>query len=122
MNIKEAKQEIINTVHAYLEKDENGEYVIPVERQRPVLLIGPPGIGKTAVMEQAAMECGINLVSYTMTHHTRQSAVGLPRILERDYCGKHFSVTEYTMSEIIGAVYRAMEETGSRPGLALINI
>ena len=24
MNIKEAKQEIINTVHAYLEKDENG--------------------------------------------------------------------------------------------------
>ena len=51
MNIKQAKQEIINTVQAYLTKDETGEYAIPVERQRPVLLIGPPGIGKTAIME-----------------------------------------------------------------------
>ena len=40
MNIKQAKQEIINTVQAYLTKDETGEYAIPVERQRPVLLIG----------------------------------------------------------------------------------
>ena len=39
MNIKQAKQEIINTVQAYLTKDETGEYAIPVERQRPVLLI-----------------------------------------------------------------------------------
>ena len=54
MNIKQAKQEIINTVQAYLTKDETGEYAIPVERQRPVLLIGPPGIGKTAIMEQVA--------------------------------------------------------------------
>ena len=61
MNIKQAKQEIINTVQAYLTKDETGEYAIPVERQRPVLLIGPPGIGKTAIMEQVAQECGINL-------------------------------------------------------------
>ena len=34
MNIKQAKQEIINTVQAYLTKDETGEYAIPVERQR----------------------------------------------------------------------------------------
>ena len=53
MNIKQAKQEIINTVQAYLTKDETGEYAIPVERQRPVLLIGPPGIGKTAIMDQS---------------------------------------------------------------------
>ena len=71
MNIKQAKQEIINTVQAYLTKDETGEYAIPVERQRPVLLIGPPGIGKTAIMEQVAQECGINLVSYTITHIIR---------------------------------------------------
>lgn len=97
MNIKQAKQEIINTVQAYLTKDETGEYAIPVERQRPVLLIGPPGIGKTAIMEQVARECNINLVSYTITHHTRQSAIGLPFISKKNYDGNEMSVTEYTI-------------------------
>ena len=78
MHIKRAKEEIRNTIRAYLMKDEFGQYVIPAVRQRPVLLIGPPGIGKTAIMEQVARECAIGLVSYTITHHTRQSAVGNP--------------------------------------------
>ena len=78
LNIKEAKTEIIHTVQAYLDKDETGAYTIPPEKQRPILLMGPPGIGKTAIMEQVAEECGIGLVSYTITHHTRQSAIGLP--------------------------------------------
>ena len=52
----------------------------PSIRQRPMLLIGPPGIGKTQIMEQVAQECRIGLVAYTITHHTRQSAVGLPFI------------------------------------------
>ena len=82
MNIKQAKNEVIRTVRAYLEKRDNGEYVIPVIRQRPLLLLGAPGIGKTQIMEQVANECGIGLVSYTITHHTRQSAVGLPFIRE----------------------------------------
>ena len=80
MNIKRAKEEIKNTLRAYLQKDELGEYVIPPLRQRPILLMGPPGIGKTQIMEQVARECGVGLVSYTITHHTRQSAVGLPSI------------------------------------------
>lgn len=121
MNIKEAKQEIVNTVHAYLQKDENGEYVIPVERQRPVLLMGPPGIGKTAIMEQAAKECGINLVAYTITHHTRQSAIGLPFIEKKTYGGREVSVTEYTMSEIIAAIYDRMEETGIKEGILFLD-
>ena len=75
MNIGQAKQEIINTVKAYLLRDEKGEYRIPAIRQRPVFLMGPPGIGKTQIMEQIATECGIGLVSYTITHHTRQSVV-----------------------------------------------
>ena len=43
MNIKRAKEEIKDTIEAYLLKDEYGAYEIPSVRQRPVLLIGPPG-------------------------------------------------------------------------------
>ena len=121
MNIQEAKQEIIDTVEAYLAKDETGAYEIPVERQRPILLMGPPGIGKTAIMEQAAAECGINLVSYTITHHTRQSAIGLPFISKRDFGGREYSVTEYTMSEIIASVYEQIERSGVREGILFLD-
>ena len=74
MNIKQAKDYIENTVRLYLKKDEFGEYRIPVVRQRPVFLLGAPGIGKTAVMEQIAQELNIALVSYSMTHHTSHPA------------------------------------------------
>ena len=121
MNIKQAKDEIIHTVQAYLSKDETGEYKIPVIRQRPILLMGPPGIGKTQIMEQIAKECGIGLVSYTITHHTRQSAVGLPFIREKEFQGKTYQVTEYTMSEIIASVYQKMEETGLLEGILFID-
>ena len=121
MNIKRAKQEIKDTIEAYLMKDEMGEYAIPSIRQRPILLIGPPGVGKTQIMEQAARECGIGLVSYTITHHTRQSAVGLPFIEKRQFGGKEYTVTEYTMSEIVASVYNKMEETGLSEGILFID-
>lgn len=121
MNIKRAKQEIKNTIQVYLTKNEHGEYEIPSMRQRPVLLIGPPGIGKTQIMEQVARECGIGLVSYTITHHTRQSAIGLPFISEKTYSGKNVHVTEYTMSEIVAAIYNKIEDTGLSEGLLFID-
>ena len=121
MNIKRAKQEIRDSIEAYLAKDEFGEYRIPAIRQRPILLMGPPGIGKTQVMEQIARECGIALVSYTITHHTRQSAVGLPFIVKKNYGEEEFSVTEYTMSEIISSVYDKMEKTGLKEGILFID-
>ncbi len=121
MNIKQAKQEIINTVKAYLKKDDTGAYEIPVERQRPILMIGPPGIGKTAIMEQVALECGINLVSYTITHHTRQSAIGLPFISHKNYGGREYAVTEYTMSEIIASVYDQIEASGISEGILFLD-
>ena len=101
MNIKRAKEEIKDTIEAYLLKDEYGAYEIPSVRQRPVLLIGPPGVGKTQIMEQISRECEIGLVAYTITHHTRQSAIGLPFIVKKEYGGKPYSVTEYTMLSLI---------------------
>lgn len=121
MEINRAKQEIINTVKAYLKQDENGRTLIPEIRQRPILLIGPPGIGKTAIMEQAARECGIGLAAYTMTHHTRQSAMGLPFIQEKQFDGRTCSVTAYTMSEIIASVYEKIEQTGLQNGILFID-
>ena len=121
MNIKRAKNEIKDAIEAYLLKDEYGNYLIPEIRQRPLLLMGPPGIGKTQIMEQIAKECRIGLVAYTITHHTRQSAVGLPFIQEKEYGGKTVSVTEYTMSEIIASVYDKIEKTGIREGILFLD-
>jgi hypothetical protein len=121
MNIKEAKQQIKQAMTAYFSKDEYGNYEIPIEKQRPVFLIGAPGIGKTAIMEQIAQELGVGLVSYSMTHHTRQSALGLPFIVTKTYGGESFEVSEYTMSEIIATVYDVMETTGVKEGILFLD-
>ena len=121
MNIRQAKEAVRDTIRAYLSRDDSGHFLIPVERQRPLLLIGPPGIGKTAIMEQVARECGIGLVSYTITHHTRQSAIGLPVVSEREYDGHPMRVTEYTMSEIIASIYDEIERTGLREGILFLD-
>ncbi len=121
MNIASAKDQIKDTVEAYLQKDEAGMYAISPSRQRPVFLLGAPGIGKTAIMEQIAQELQIGIVSYSMTHHTRQSALGLPRIVHREFEGEGFEVSEYTMSEIISAVYDYMEKTGLKRGILFLD-
>ncbi len=121
MNIKEAKEQIKIAMRAYFTKDRFGNYRLPPEKQRPVFLMGPPGIGKTAVMEQIAQELGVGLVSYSMTHHTRQSALGLPFIETKVYGGHEVSVSEYTMSEIIASVYDLMEDTGLKEGILFLD-
>ncbi len=121
MNILEAKNEIKSAIRIYLEKDENGDYVIPEERQRPVFLIGAPGIGKTAIMSSIADELKIGYIGYTITHHTRQSAIGLPFIAQKEYGGRTYSVTEYTMSEIVSSVYEAIEKQGKKEGILFID-
>ena len=121
MNILEAKNEIKNTIKIYLAKDANGNYEIPVERQRPTLLIGAPGIGKTAIMSKIAAELDIGFLGYTITHHTRQSAIGLPFISKKTFGGKEYSVTEYTMSEIVAEVYEAIESQGKKEGILFID-
>ena len=121
MNIKQAKEQIQNAMTAYFTKTEYGDYAIPIERQRPIFLMGPPGVGKTAIMEQVAQELGVGLVSYSMTHHTRQSALGLPFITRKVYGGQEYDVSEYTMSEIIASVYDMMEATGLREGILFLD-
>ena len=121
MNIREAKQQIRNAMVAYFTKDEFGNYLLPPERQRPVFLIGAPGIGKTAIMEQIARELEVGFVASSMTHHTRQSALGLPFIASKNYGGVEYQVSEYTMSEIIASVYEAMEETGRTEGILFLD-
>lgn len=121
MNISEAKNEVKNAIRIYLSKDANGNYEVPVERQRPTLLIGAPGIGKTAIMSKIAAELDIGFLGYTITHHTRQSAIGLPFISKKIFGGKEYSVTEYTMSEIVAEVYEAIETQGKKEGILFID-
>lgn len=121
MNIKQAKEYIKDSVNLYLKKDEFGEYRVPVVRQRPIFLLGAPGIGKTAIMEQIAQELGVALVAYSMTHHTRQSALGLPFITEKTYGGENYQVSEYTMSEIIASIYETMEKSGIKEGILFLD-
>lgn len=121
MNIKEAKNYIKDTVRLYLKKDEDGEYKVPVVRQRPIFLLGAPGIGKTAIMEQVAAELSVAILSYSMTHHTRQSALGLPFISHKEYEGMEYDVSEYTMSEIIASIYEVMEKSGIKEGILFLD-
>ena len=113
MNIKEAKQQILNAIQSYLVKDEFGDYRISIEHQRPVFLLGAPGIGKTAIMEQIAQETGLNLITYSRAHQTRETAMGLPVIVTKNFVGADVQVSEYTMSEIIASVYRKIKERKS---------
>ena len=74
-------------------------------------------------MEQIASEMGVALLSYSMTHHTRQYALGLPFIVHKSYQGGavEYDVSEYTMSEIISAIYNMMEETGLKEGILFLD-
>ena len=121
MHIKEARKQLKNAVTAYNAKDEFGRPRIPLIQQRPVFLVGAPGIGKTAIVRQIAEEMDLAFVSYSMTHHTRQSALGLPYIVEKTFADETFSVSEYTMSEIIASVYEEMEKTGKKEGILFLD-
>lgn len=126
MNILQATTHLQNTVRAYLAKDAMGLPLIPTSAQRPVVLIGPPGIGKTAIVSQVARELGINFVSYSITHHTRQSALGLPYISSAqqgpdEAASAEVRVTRFTMSEIIAATHDAIAQTGRSEGILFLD-
>ena len=121
MDINKAKQQVKNTIEAYLATDENGRPLLETARQRPIFLVGAPGIGKTAIMSQIAAELEMGLVSYSMTHHTRQSALGLPFIVKESYGDFEYEASEYTMSEIVASVYDYMREHKVERGILFLD-
>ncbi|MCI7766902.1 MAG: MoxR family ATPase [Oscillospiraceae bacterium] len=121
ISIAQAAKELENICISYLEKAPSGEFIIPVNRQRPVMLIGPAGIGKTDIPRQTAEKLGLGFVSYSITHHTRQSALGLPKLVTKTYGGEPVSVTEYTASEIVASVRDEIERTGNPNGILFID-
>jgi len=121
LNIKQATVQVEGALKAYLARDEHGLPLVPDQMQRPLILMGPPGIGKTAIVAQIAERMGINFVSYSITHHTRQSALGLPYIDDDTFGGRSYKVSRYTMSEIIAATYDAIAATGVSEGILFLD-
>ena len=120
MNIREAARQLEQAVTAYGARTPEGAWQVPLAAQRPVYLIGPPGVGKTAVVAQVAAGLDIGYAAYTMTHHTRQSALGLPLIERRTIGGVERAVTEYTMSEIVASVWQKAE-AGAERGILFLD-
>ena len=121
VNIRQAKEALAQTVDLYFSQDGQGNWKLSRNRARPVCLMGPTGIGKTEIVRQVAEEKDLAFLSYSVTHHTRQSAIGLPRLTERHIDGKSVCVTEYTLSEIVAEVWRTMEETGKNRGILFLD-
>ncbi|MEG2420093.1 MAG: MoxR family ATPase [Oscillospiraceae bacterium] len=121
VTIKAAAQTIAQTADLYLRKDDTGAYCVARRRARPLCLIGPAGIGKTEVVRQVAEEKGLCFLSYSITHHTRQSVIGLPRMVPHQQGDETVYTTEYTVSEIIAEVYRTMARTGKSEGILFLD-
>lgn len=121
ITIEQAKAQLEAICRTYLDTDSEGNPLIPTNRQRSVMLMGPAGIGKTDIPKQTAEKLGLGYVSYSITHHTRQSALGLPKIMIKNYGGNEVAATEYTASEIVTAVNDEIERTGKPNGILFLD-
>lgn len=116
-NITTAKKALKNAIKGYLHKDAEGKYVMKEKNRLPIYLEGAPGIGKTEIVEQTSQELGLGFVSFSMTHHTRNSLLGLPVIKNLENGDKY---TSYTMSEVIAKVLEQVEQ-GRTEGILLLD-
>lgn len=120
VTIKKAVLEVEAGIRSYLEKDKNGKYLIPEINRMPFYLVGPPGIGKTQMIREISERMGIGFISLSVTHHTRNTVLGLPVIVNLDGENGYRRYTEYTMSEIIADVEKKVVE-GYTEGILLID-
>ena len=114
--VNEAKKEIKDSINIYMMMDENGEYIIPENKKNPFYLIGAPGIGKTEMVGQIARELGLEFMATSLTHHTRNSVLGLPVITEVN--GE--KSTEYTMPDILAQIVK-INASQKKEGILLID-
>lgn len=121
VTISQAAHTISQAIRVYFRKDRTGRYCMERRRARPICLLGPAGVGKTEIVRQAAEAHDLAFLSYSITHHTRQSIIGLPRLTDGSDDGIPGPVTEYTMSEIIAQIYRTMTRTGKTEGILFLD-
>jgi hypothetical protein len=58
------------------------EFLLHVASVRPVFIWGPPGIGKSSLVEQFAIEVGIEVVTLLGTQLAPEDLIGVPQIIE----------------------------------------
>lgn len=115
--IQEAKEEIKTGIKSYLLKDARGNYRYKETARMPFYLEGPPGVGKTEIVRQIAEELGIGFVSFSITHHTRNTLLGLPVIIEEEA----WKYTKYTMPEIVAQIEERIHKYRKTEGILLLD-
>jgi len=58
------------------------DFLLHVASVRPVFIWGPPGIGKSSLVEQFAMEVGLDVVTLLGTQLAPEDLIGVPQITE----------------------------------------
>jgi len=61
-------------------QEELSEILLTVAPVRPVFIWGAPGIGKSALVEQFAMDVGMECVSLLGSQLAPEDIIGIPRI------------------------------------------
>lgn len=120
-SIAEALDALAAGIKSYLMKDpKTGLYITEAFYRNPFYLVGPPGIGKTKGVEEVARRIGIGFLSFSLTHHTRNTILGLPVICDRGDDEEGGKYTNFTMSEIIAKVYDQVN-AGYKEGILLLD-
>ncbi len=121
LTIQQAKEELKKGIASYLLKDAERNYILSEVHKLPFYLLGKPGIGKTEIVRQVAEELEIGFVSTSITHHSRNTVLGLPIVTElTNEEGEHIKYTKYTMSEILADVQEKYEN-GEKEGILLLD-